>query len=183
MWTNFEQNVYTPMELAKAMIHCDNSKCRIDVKEIVFRAEQKIALKAGHHKYCFENTLAQSSKSGPKAEQGGFQTEMTVDLSKIKYDCPEYKKKKGKQKKVSPEDMFMIKSIQAATDSKMISVEYFLHVYTVYDGCTCCAECPDANMKFTIVPIVNPACIGYQPPQNFEPYHLGFFQCNVEFDD
>jgi hypothetical protein len=89
---------------------------------------------------------------------------MTLDLSTIKYEVPEMKKKKGKQIKVSPEDMFMLKSIQPACHSRHITNEYFIVIELGYDGCTCCSNLPDARTPFTIVPLVNPACFGFQPP-------------------
>jgi len=36
---------------------------------------------------------------------------MMVDLNTIRYDVPEFKKKKGVQVKISPEDAFMIAGI------------------------------------------------------------------------
>lgn len=68
MWANFEQNVYTPEQTAKAMINCDNSKCRLAVKQVQFRAEQKIHLKAGHHAFNITNKLVESKMDGPQAE-------------------------------------------------------------------------------------------------------------------
>lgn len=84
-----------------------------------------------------------------------------VDLQQIRYSCSDMKKKKGVQKKVSPEDKFMIEGVQAATNSSMITIEYFLVINLVYDGCTCCANLPDAKMKFSIIPLVNPMCVGF----------------------
>ena len=36
MWAAFEKNIYTPQEVAKAVIHVDNEKCRLPVKHIKF---------------------------------------------------------------------------------------------------------------------------------------------------
>lgn len=59
--------------------------------------------------------------------------------------------------------------------------EYFLVIELEYDGCTCCANLPDARMPFTIVPLVNPACFGFQPPNGWEPYMLGSFNMDFQF--
>lgn len=39
MWANYEKNIYTPQEVAKAMIHVDNSKCTLAVTRVKFFVE------------------------------------------------------------------------------------------------------------------------------------------------
>ena len=98
---------------------------------------------------------------------------MKLDLSKIKYEVATEKKKKGKTKKISREDAFQMASLQPACHTKKFSNEYYLCVETEYDGCICCVDLPDARMKMTIVPLVNPACFGYIPPPNWQGQLVG----------
>jgi hypothetical protein len=90
-----------------------------------------------------------------------WQTEMNLALDHIKYEVAEFKKKKGVQKKVSPEDSFMMAGIQAACHAKKVTNEYFLCVLVEFDGCVCCVDLPDSRTPMTIVPLVNPACFGF----------------------
>jgi len=69
-------------------------------------------------------------------------------------------------------------SLQPACHTPKFSVDYYLTVRTEYDGCVCCVDLPDATMKMTIVPLVNPDCVGLQPPEDFSPNELPV----IEFD-
>ncbi len=72
-------------------------------------------------------------------------------------------------KKISDEDKFMMASLQPACHTKKFSCEYYLSVTTEYDGCVCCVDLPDAKMKMTIVPLVNPMCFGFVPGADWNP--------------
>lgn len=107
---------------------------------------------------------------------------MIIDLNAIRYNVSGLKKKKGVQVKLSPEDLFMIQGVQSATHSRHITNEYFLKIELGYDGCTCCSNLPDASMPFTIIPIVNPACVGFKAPPQWAPTALlGSFMINLNF--
>ena len=109
-----------------------------------------------------------------------WQTPMSLDLSKIKYDVMTEKKKHGVTKAVSPEDRFMMSGVQSATHSKRITNEYFLCVLVEYDGCVCCVDLPDSRAPLTIIPLINPECFGYQPPSNgWAPMALGMFTVSL----
>jgi len=103
---------------------------------------------------------------------------MKLELDKIKYEVPSEKKKKGKMKKVSKDDKFAMASLQPACHTKKFSNDYYLSVTTEYDGCVCCVDLPDAVMKMTIVPLVNPELLGLRMPEDFGPTDLGM----IEFD-
>jgi len=107
---------------------------------------------------------------------------MKLDLSKIKYEVADEKKKKGKMKKISDEDKFMMASLQPACHTKKFSCEYYLCVRTEYDGCICCVDLPDAKMKMTIVPLVNPDCFGFKTPDDWNPTELGEFNIDLAHD-
>ena len=85
-------------------------------------------------------------------------------------------------KKISDEDKFMMASLQPACHTKKFSCEYYLCVTTEYDGCVCCVDLPDAKMKMTIVPLVNPACFGFQPSGDWNPQSLGEFAIDLNHD-
>jgi len=108
---------------------------------------------------------------------------MELNLNEIRYEVAGTKKKNGVMKPISKEDQFMMAGLQAACHAKKISNEYFLCVLVEYDGCTCCVDLPDSRMPMTIIPIVNPACFGFQPPTGgWEPMALGGFQLNLQND-
>ena len=91
MWATFEKNVFTPQEVARAMIHVDNSKCEIACKNIKFFIEQRLTVRQGswgHHEFTYTPHLEQREIVGPTAGQGGWQTEMVMDFVNIKYDTP-----------------------------------------------------------------------------------------------
>lgn len=74
----------------------------------------------------------------------------------------------------------MLAGVQSATESKFISNEYFLVIELAYDGCTCCANLPDARLPITIVPIVDPACFGFKSPDGWMPMNLGGFNFELQ---
>lgn len=84
----------------------------------------------------------------------------------------ETKKKKGAVKKISKADKFAMASLQPACHTKAFTNEYFLTITTEYDGCVCCVDLPDARMRMTIVPIVNPELFGAVPMANWNPQML-----------
>lgn len=102
------------------------------------------------------NYVIKKTVDGPGAEEGDWKKELELDLDKIKYEVATHKKKKGKQKKISKEDRFVMASLQPACHTPKFSNEYFLTVTTDYDGCVCCINLPDAKMPMTIVPLANP---------------------------
>ena len=107
---------------------------------------------------------------------------MTMNLADIKYEVAQTKVKKGVTKKISPEDQFMMASIQPAVrNAKYITIEYFICTELSYDGCTCCQNLPDARLPMTIVPMVNPACFGFGRPNGYEPILLGTFHVDPTF--
>ena len=181
MWSSFEKNIYTPQEIAKAMIHVDNTRCQLAVTRVKFFVEQRLTIRGrggilfgGAHVYNTTRKLVERDVAGPGAGVGNWQTELLLDLSQIRYEVVgEYKKKKGVQKRLSPEDRFMMAGVQPACHSGFITNEYFICIELAYDGCTCCANLPDSRMMMTIVPIVNPACFGFMPPDGYMPINLG----------
>ena len=78
----------------------------------------------------------------------------------------------------------MMAAIQPAVHCKNITNEYFLTTKVEYDGLVCCQDLPDSSVPMTIVPMVNPACFGFQPPEGWAPIELGFFQIDLnKYDD
>ena len=62
----------------------------------------------------------------------------------------------------------MMASLQPACHTKKFSNDYFLTVTLEYDGMVCCIDLPDARMPMSIIPMVNPACVGAEPsPDEF----------------
>ena len=91
-------------------------------------------------------------------------------------------KKTGGRKPLSSHDAFMVRGIQSACHGKFFTMEYALVAEAMVDGCFCgCAHSmPHIRMPISILPIVNPDCLGFKPPHNWEPKHLGKF--TPEFD-
>ena len=170
--TDFEKNIYIPTETAKALMTIDNSNCKCDVKQVTFAVEQHLKLRADGREDHSKHVLIESVMGGPKAEEAETVLPMELDLANIKYEVDGEKKKKGVLKKRSPEDMFQMASIQPAVHCKNIVNEYFLTTKVEHDGCVCCVDIPDSKLPLTIVPMVNPACFGFQPPDGWEPIVL-----------
>jgi len=65
------------------------------------------------HSHDITRHLIERNERGPNAGEADWKSEMSVDLSQIKYDVQEDKKNKktGERKKLSPEDQFMMASV------------------------------------------------------------------------
>lgn len=110
MWVNYEKNIYTPNEVAKAFINVDNSRCTLNCTTVKFWLEQRMTINArgfGNHSHVMVKKLSESAQPGPNFGQGGYQTEMIVDFNNIRMDVSEMKKKRGVEVKLSPEDLYM----------------------------------------------------------------------------
>lgn len=168
MKTWFEKNIYTPQETARGTFAIDNSECQLTVENVSFSVQQRLRIKADHHHFSTINTLVEKESCSVEPGQKREET-LELELDKIKYDCDTTKKKKGKVKDVSPEDMFMIKGAQPATHSKLITNEYFLMMKVEFSGCICCNEVPTCSIPLTIIPLIDPACVGFKPPSGWAP--------------
>ena len=75
-----------------------------------------------------------------------------------------------------PEDRFILNALQPETKSSLINNWYRFRWEPLFKGCFCC----DKNEKtegtceldVSILPDVNPACIGFIPPEGFAPFNL-----------
>ena len=139
----------------------------------------ELKMNIGHHHHSHEEDLdgAKDKKNGPHAGDKEWHQEMSIDLSKIRYEALVDKKAKdGTRKPISQEDAFMMTQLQPATrHAKRFSVRYFCEIETEYEGCICCCnETPDAKVPMTIVPMVNPNCFGFAPPSNWAPHSFGW---------
>lgn len=68
MWANYEKNIYTPQEVAKAMIHIDNSRCTLNVTQVKFFMEQRLTINAGAfggRTHTYVKRLAYNERPGP----------------------------------------------------------------------------------------------------------------------
>lgn len=177
----FEKNIFMPNEHVRGFVKVDNSNCQVDCTNVHFAVEQHFKLNAEGHSYHKKHDLEDKNAVGPHAGEGDWQKEMVLDLSKIKYEVTDSvkDKKTGHKKKLSPEDSFQMASIQPACHGKWIKNEYHLVVQCHYDGCICCVNLPDSDSQITIVPMVNPACFGFQAPGGWMPHQLGGFTCEV----
>ena len=181
--TDFEKNIYEPIETAKALLTIDNSQCAVGVKEVTFAVEQRLHIRADGMDNHSSHELIKQIVGGPGPNEPETQVAMELDLSQIKYEVDGERKKKGVLKKRSPEDQFMMASIQPAVHSKNITNEYFLTTKVEYDGCVCCQDLPDSKLPLTIVPMVNPECFGFTPPDGWDPINLGSFTIDLTKHD
>ena len=144
----FDKNIFLPNEVIKGFVAVDNSQCTTNCTRVEFALEQRFQMKIANkglfgegapHAFNLKKRLVNQSLTGPNARQGGWKKNMSVDLSKIQYQVGTTRKdkKKGGIKKISPEDRFMMASIQPAVHSQWIQNEYHLVVKCSYDGCTC----------------------------------------------
>ena len=180
----FNKNVFLPNELAEGQIKINNELCNIAAHRVSFFVEQRLTVHADHYNHTHTHRLVERTVEGPGPNVADWQTQLSLNLAEIKYEVAKVKKKKGVQKNVSPEDSFMMAGVQAACHSKKITNEYFLCVQVEYDGCVCCVDLPDSRMPLTIIPLMNPACFGFQPHESgWAPYQLGMFQLSLAHHD
>jgi hypothetical protein len=129
MYSEFEKNVFLPNEIVKGYVHVDNDRCQIACTNVHFAAEMRMTLRNGIHHYPVNRDLVQQNVVGPAAGEAGWKREMQIDLSKIHYEVTtSVKSKKGGKKQLSPEDQFMMASIQPACHAKWITNDYHLVV-------------------------------------------------------
>lgn len=128
-------------------------------------------IKIDGHTHDIEKDLpgAHDECEGPDAGDK-LEKKLEIDLRKIKYESVKQKKgKDGKKKAVSKEDQWMMSQIQPATrNGKHFKMRYYSVVSTHFEGCLCCDETPDCETPMTIVPMVNPAAFGFQPPAGYQ---------------
>ena len=91
----FNKNVFTPQEVATGTIRIDNSQCQLNVTNVRFFVEQRLWLRADGHSTTHTRKLVELVIPSPQAGQGDWEITMTLDLSQIKYEVQEFKKKKG----------------------------------------------------------------------------------------
>jgi len=175
----FSKNVFTPQETAHGQIELDNSSCQARCMRVTFAILQQFSQKIEHHTYRDTITILDSSSEGPAAGQGDWKQESVLEMSKIKYEVADMKKKKGVQKKVSLEDKFLMASLQPACHAPKFTNEYILKVQTHYEGCIC-SDTPHAEIKMTIVPLLDPACFCSSQSHSFT--ELAHYSVNPTHD-
>ena len=183
MFTTFDKNIYTPQETAHAKVCVDHGNCKLPVEHVRFFVEQRLKIGGGgwDHEHSIHKKLVESKVKGPSPGDKDFHEDLNMDLSKIKFEVSGEKKKKGQNKKLSPEDVWLMAGIQPACHSKNIKNEYFICVELDFKGCTCCSDVPDVKTPLTIVPLVNPECFGFKPPGGYAPKELGSFDVKLNF--
>lgn len=107
----FNKNVFLPNEHCEGSIKVNNEECKLAVSSVQFFVEQRLTVKAKNHSHTYTHRLVEQAVAGPGPGVGDWQTQLALDLSKIKYEVADMKKKKGVQKKVSPEDKFMMAGV------------------------------------------------------------------------
>jgi len=181
--TDFEKNIYCPNEVARAIMHIDNSDCKVDVTQITFAVEQRIVIHIKGHNHTTVRNLVTHTQKGPKSGEK-MEAPMELDLSKIRNEVSKEHMKKGAVKAYSKEDLFMMEGVQPASHSSVCTNEYFLTTKTAFDVCcNCCDNLPDGMLPLTIVPLVNPECFGFQPPGGWAPMDYGTFPVEVHRKD
>ena len=135
---------------------------------ISIRLEQEVCLKADHGaQYHIINTLAHKDydDAAPAGTEDIIKKPMELELSTIKFEVPAKKKKKGVEKDVSPEDMFLAQGLPAACSSKLATIKYFLVTRPTYEGCICCADIPEGRIPVSILPSDVPTFITKAPDE------------------
>ena len=82
----------------------------------------------------------------------------------------------------SPEDVFMMEGVQAASQNVYSCVEnkYWLHASVNYtETCNDNETINKTEVPLTIVPLVNPMCFGFKPPGGWAPIDYGTFEIKV----
>ena len=77
MWANYEKNIYLPNEIAKAMVHVDNTRCLLNCNRVRFFVEQVLTISGcglfgagfGAHAHTYKNILTERYVVGPPAGQ------------------------------------------------------------------------------------------------------------------
>jgi hypothetical protein len=166
----FEKNLYCPNEHVKADAIINNSGCQLNMSGIRLAIEQEVTIRCGGHSFKEMYTLAEKQEQGVLALCAEPQYRfIEIDLNTVKYTPRASHNKKGVNKPYSQEDIFMMSQAQPASHGNIVKNEYFIAIRTEYSGCTCCASLPTARIPLVILPMINPACYGFQAPTDFVP--------------
>ena len=94
MTTEFEKNIYCPNEMARAIVHVDNTQGEVDATAIAFSVKRSLNIHIDKHSWHAESALVQINKQGPLAGEKK-DIDMELDLGKIRTDPPTARNKKG----------------------------------------------------------------------------------------
>lgn len=181
--TLFEKNIYTPNEVAIAHVDINNEECKTDIKSVSFYIVQKIwacTIEDDRtYNFNYKQKLCKHKIKGPKAGDNILDEQITLDLSKIKYDVTKTKRKHGGQlRDRSMEDQFLMASLQPETDSEHLRNQYYFAVELEYADGTPASKI--GKQKLTILPVINPYTLGFNEPMDYTGVQLGFFKTEIE---
>lgn len=111
--TNFEKNVFEPHEACKAFLTIDNSGCNLNMEHVSLSLEQELVLNTSGHRFSQTFQLTTQQQAGvPARAPNNEQKLMEIDLKSVSpYNPPANRKKGGKKRPWSSEDLFMMRNL------------------------------------------------------------------------
>jgi hypothetical protein len=83
----FEKNIYCPNEVAKCIVHVDNTLGEVECTSVALNITQHTTMRIKSFNYSNTSVLASSAKKGPLAHQTADEL-IEVDLSRIRNELP-----------------------------------------------------------------------------------------------
>jgi hypothetical protein len=137
-----------------------------------------------HHWSGKFDILENKNRKGIEPGKESQTEEMVLDLGQIRYVVSPTKKKKSgllssKTVERPPEEIFLMSQLAPACKGRYIDNRYELNVNVKYDGCTCCSSLPSISVPLTIIPMTHQESYGFQEPEGYAPYELGYFRFDL----
>jgi len=105
----FEKNVFEPIEVCRASVNLDNSRCNTRLTNVRLAVEQVVRITAGWHTFNQTFTLTDKHESGVDANHPTVEhRHLELPLSSIRYEVSHERKKGGHMKSICQEDLYMM---------------------------------------------------------------------------
>jgi len=167
--TAFEKNAYLPNETARILTEVDNSKCTLNITDVVFNLNQSIHISDGKgHGTGFSfpiRSVNLGSISAGESCLGDKRKEASIQLPAGQ---------EGSAKEFTGEhfEFDPTKFITPSTHGKLIKSDFSLGVTCQIDGCLCCETIPSNSLQiqvYSLPPVRRP---DPTPPPNWNPQQM-----------
>jgi len=165
--TAFEKNAYAPGEEARMLTEIDNSKCGLNVDNVVFHLTQNIQVKDGQgHGRNFHFPIRSINLGTIPAGTSC----MGNDRKSASIILPPGQEGKAKDFGTGPyQDPDPTQVITPSAHGKLVESDFSLGLTCSVEGCICCDSVPGVNMPIQVYAPLKARQPDPVPPQNWNP--------------
>ena len=165
--TSFEKNAYAPSEEVRILAEVDNSKCKLNVQDIVFELTQTVVLQAkGHIKYLNYSirTLSLGGLGAGETCIGDQNKHASMKLPPGQSGAAKHLKNNTNEQSPDPSQI-----LTPSTHGALVKSDFHLKVRCLMDGCLCCDTNPTTDLPIQIYAPLYPKQPAPVPPVNWHP--------------